>query len=237
VQPDAGCATDRPRGAAQCHSGPPADSSGLADGAREDSALYRPLPEAALEALRMRAPPQRDFTTAFLTELLQTSSRDAPVADILKSKVDNQAFLLDNPAKPPAPHGQRRRRVPSVGVAAAAKDLHKSLKQAPPADLDRVCGVLHARWRAYISDLLASTRDSAESLAAADLHGSVLKVVAASSTSCVGAEGTVLRESRTAFHLQSSGSKCRVVQKKDTVFECEVPGLVKFRVHGSKRFR
>mmetsp|Transcript_43992 Transcript_43992/g.125958 ORF Transcript_43992/g.125958 Transcript_43992/m.125958 type:complete len:236 (+) Transcript_43992:102-809(+) len=84
---------------------------------------------------------------------------------------------------------------------------------------------LRALWHSYIEDLqLGSGQELSKGLAAADLHGCTLEVVAAKNPGCVRLRGTVLEETQNTFRIITSDNRIKVLPKECSVFEVVVLG-------------
>eukprot|EP00928_Gymnodinium_smaydae_P040989 TRINITY_DN27761_c0_g1_i2.p1 TRINITY_DN27761_c0_g1~~TRINITY_DN27761_c0_g1_i2.p1 ORF type:complete len:251 (+),score=57.09 TRINITY_DN27761_c0_g1_i2:44-796(+) len=92
-------------------------------------------------------------------------------------------------------------------------------------------GPLRDLWAAYMQDLRAGLGAGCDAsalgelLASADLHGSTIEVVQATTPGCVRLRGTVIEETQRTFKIITEDNKTKMLPKTSCVFEIEAwPG-------------
>ncbi|KAG0563879.1 hypothetical protein M758_8G063100 [Ceratodon purpureus] len=168
-------------------------------------------------------------------ELLASNAKTASnIAGTIENRLLDRPYLLDNPAT----HGGATERAKDRALRARSKRSvkHLSMRQHRQAgsfnlpaeylkyDLFRP---MHEMWESYARSLVAECNDTSmqHRLLAADLHGAILAVVESKSTSYVGTQGIMIRETDQTFGIITVQDKLRVVPKAGAVFMLQLDSL------------
>jgi ribonuclease P protein subunit POP4 len=168
-------------------------------------------------------------------ELLASNVKTASnIAGTIENRLLDRPYLLDNPAT----HGGAAERAKDRALRARSKRpaKHFSMRQHRQAgsfdlpaqylkyDLFRP---MHEMWESYARSLVAECNDASlqPRLLAADLHGAILAVVESKSTSYVGTQGIMIRETDQTFGIVTVQDKLRVVPKAGAVFMLQLDCL------------
>jgi ribonuclease P protein subunit POP4 len=148
-------------------------------------------------------------------ELLASNVKTASnIAGTIENRLLDRPYLLDNPAT----HG---------GATERAKDRALRARSKRPAKHFSMFRPMHEMWESYARSLVAECNDASlhPRLLAADLHGAILAVVESKSTSYVGTQGIMIRETDQTFGIITLQDKLRVVPKAGAVFMLQLDSL------------
>lgn len=86
---------------------------------------------------------------------------------------------------------------------------------------------MHEMWKEYARKLVHNCNDAMMQarLLTADLHGVMIAVVESKSTSYMGTNGIMVRETENTFGIMTIKDKLRVVPKAGTVFTLQLDAL------------
>jgi ribonuclease P protein subunit POP4 len=157
---------------------------------------------------------------------------------IFIEKVKTRPLLL-KPSEPS--NGQQHRRIERQRKLASRRKKQKPkplssrekralcLYEIPPEQQKySIYEPLHRMWLGYMQEVLGEnctpvTGAAAAKLCSADFHGAKLEVVRSRCVSRVGVQGIVVKDSKFAFEIITSGNSLKLVPKEHTIFKFVVP--------------
>jgi len=192
-------------------------------------------PAAVAPAKPVRRESSNMGVDAVVQELLASNAKTAGnIAGTIENRLLDRPYLLDNPAT----HGGATERAKDRAHRARSKRSakHFSMRQHRqagsfdlPAEYHKYALFLpmHEMWETYARSVV---KDCSESmlqprLLTADLHGAILAVVESKSTSYVGTQGIMVRETDQTFGIITVQDKFRVVPKAGAVFMLQLDSL------------